>query len=130
MCPVTTTEVPNRTSPLKIRIRWARENSRSEANPGRISQERFAELIGTSRRHLMRLESGTTQRPRRELLARIAEESGHPLDLFLDEDEEEADRPMRVVVPVTIEIPDDQLDRALQRAINGRFIVTPRLANG
>lgn len=70
----------------------------------------------------MRLESGSTQRPRRELIVRIAEESGHPLDLFLDEDDdEETDKPMRVVVPITIEISDARIDSALQRVVEARF---------
>lgn len=69
----------------------------------------------------MRLESGSTQRPRPALLARIAEASGHELALFLDEDDEEGDRPMRVVVPLTFEITEDQLDRALQRALTSRL---------
>src|SRR6185369_3931795 len=88
VCPVTTTEAPNQRAPLNERIRWAREH----ATAGRISQERFAAMIGTSRRHLMRIENGSTQRPRAALLARIAEASGHGLEFFIDEDDEEDDQ--------------------------------------
>jgi transcriptional regulator with XRE-family HTH domain len=74
-----TKTLPPRSRPLHERIVWARKQQG-------ISQERFAELIGTTRRHMIRIEKGT-HRPRRELLARIAEAAGVPEDFF-DDDEE------------------------------------------
>lgn len=93
MRPVTTTEAPSRRSPLKTRIRWAREHSISKTNPGHISQERFAGLIGTSRRHLMRIENGT-HTPRPALIAQIVEATGHDPAFFTDEEDDEESDPV------------------------------------
>lgn len=113
--PVTITETPSAKSPLKARIRWAREHSRSKTNPGHISQERFAGLIGTSRRHLMRIENGT-HTPRPALIERIAEESGHDLSFFLDgDDDEESDR----VAGMTLDQFLESRVRKLLRKIQG-----------
>lgn len=46
-----------------------------------ISQENFAPLVGTTRRHLIRLEKGR-HRPSADLLARIAEATGQPESFF------------------------------------------------
>ncbi len=57
-----------------------------------LSQERFAPVVGTTRRHMIRLENGE-HRPSGELLARIAEQTGQPAESFgypSDEDEEAA----------------------------------------
>jgi transcriptional regulator with XRE-family HTH domain len=86
--PVTTTEAPSRHSPIREKIKWARENPRTNSGV-KISQERFATLIGTSRRHLMRIERGQHV-PRGELVKRIAEATGHELEFFSDDDEEES----------------------------------------
>jgi transcriptional regulator with XRE-family HTH domain len=51
-------------------------------------------MIGTSRRHLMRLERGEN-RPRQALIDRIAEVTGHDVEYFADEDDEEADPAVR-----------------------------------
>jgi len=67
---------------LAARIRWAR-------NQAGLSQERFAELVGTSRRHVMRWEGGPAHRPGHEYMARIAAVTGQPESLFTDEEEEE-----------------------------------------
>jgi transcriptional regulator with XRE-family HTH domain len=71
--------------PLPARIKWAREQTK-------LSQERFAEALGTSRRHVMRWENKGV-RPTRHYVERIAEVTGQPGDLFSeDEDDEEAAR--------------------------------------
>lgn len=54
-----------------------------------LSLDRLAERIGSSRRHLIRLEKGDHE-PRPATLARIAEATGKPLDYFADDDEEES----------------------------------------
>lgn len=60
-----------------------------------VSQENFAPLIGTTRRHLIRLEKGW-HKPGRELLLRIAESTGKDADSFgyTDPDDEEEDPSM------------------------------------
>ena len=56
-----------------------------------FSQERFAPVIGITRRHLIRLENGE-HHPSAELRDRIAEHTGEPAASFsLDEDDEESD---------------------------------------
>lgn len=56
-----------------------------------LSHDRIAEKAGTSRFHLIKLEKGM-HRPTPEMLARIAEATGQPLELPDDEDEEAAMR--------------------------------------
>lgn len=64
----------------------------ARAKSGR-SQEHFAPLIGTSRRHLIRIEKGQ-HRPRPEMLARISEATGVPVSEFeSSDDDEESDMP-------------------------------------
>lgn len=68
-------------APLKMigaRIRQAR---RSKG----MTLDALGEAVGTSRHHLIRLE-GAKHRPRPEMLSRIAEQTGKPLDFFLVED--------------------------------------------
>lgn len=48
----------------------------------RVSQERFAELIGVSRRSPSRWENGEVE-PRMEHLTRIADVTGKPIDFFV-----------------------------------------------
>lgn len=72
-----------RNLPLHQRIVWARHNKG-------ISQERLAEQIGTSRRHMIRIEKGQ-HRPGPRLRARIAEATDQPGEFFADEDDEESD---------------------------------------
>lgn len=68
-------------APLKLiaaRIRRARRSSGK-------TLDGLGEEIGTSRQHLIRLEGGK-HRPRVEMLQRIAEATGKPVDYFLVED--------------------------------------------
>lgn len=69
--------------PLGGRIKWAREQAG-------LSHDRLAERVGSSRRHLIRLEQGV-HRPGPRLAALIAEATGQPQELFSDEDDEESD---------------------------------------
>lgn len=69
------------------RIIWARKRKG-------ISQERLAELIGTSRRHMVRIETGAVRQPGPNFVARIAQVTDCPPELFADEDDEEAALPM------------------------------------
>lgn len=82
-----TTTTPPRHLPLGERIVWARRRKG-------ISQEKLAGLIGTSRRHMIRIEKAGKpggSRPGPAFLKRIAEATDQPLELFHDEaDEEEA----------------------------------------
>lgn len=61
-----------------------------------LSQENFAPDIGTTRRHLIRLEGGE-HRPSGALLSRIAERTGEPVESFgyPSDDDEEAEAAMR-----------------------------------
>lgn len=67
--------------PIGQRIVWARRRVG-------ISQEKLAGLIGTSRRHMIRLEKGL-HKPGETFVARIAEATGQPRELFEDEDSED-----------------------------------------
>ena len=81
-----TTAAQAESLPIGARIVWARKQKG-------ISQERLAETIGTSRRHMIRLEKGV-HRPGPEFVRRIAEATGQPLALFADgaePDDEESD---------------------------------------
>jgi transcriptional regulator with XRE-family HTH domain len=70
---------------LPQRIRWARKRAG-------LSQERFAEQLGTSRRHVIRWENREQPtRPGSTYVARMAEITGQPQELFQDEDDEESD---------------------------------------
>lgn len=68
--------------PLHERIVWARKRKG-------ISQERLAERIGTSRRHMIRIEKGL-HRPGPEFRARIADATEQPPEFFSDDDDEES----------------------------------------
>lgn len=69
------------------RIRFARKRAN-------LTLDRLGEIVGTSRQHLIRLESGKHS-PKPEMARRIAEATGVPLELIQDEDDEESDRAMR-----------------------------------
>ena len=72
--------------PLNERIKWAR-------NRKQMSLDSLAARVGSSRRHLIRLEKGE-HTPGIELRARIAAATDQPADFFQvgdSEDEEEAD---------------------------------------
>lgn len=69
-----------RTLPLGPRIVWARKRKG-------ISQERLAVTVGTTRRHMIRIEKGL-HTPRPALLARIAEATDQPVEFFTDDDED------------------------------------------
>jgi DNA-binding XRE family transcriptional regulator len=72
-----------RTTTAAARVRWARE----QLNGG-VSQEVFAELVGTTRRHVIRLEKGrgngdgTNAGP--ETRAALSKATGLPEEFFLD----------------------------------------------
>lgn len=66
--------------PIGQRIVWARKRVG-------ISQEKLAERIGTSRRHMIRIEKGV-HRPGERFLQRIAEATGQPVELFEDEEDD------------------------------------------
>lgn len=66
------------------RIRAAREKTG-------LSQERFAPVIGITRRHLIRLENGE-HHPSPELRERLAEHTGEPAEHFSLDDDSEAVR--------------------------------------
>lgn len=73
---------------------WAAQgrNLKAARKLVRLSQENFAPEIGTTRRHLIRLENGE-HRPSGELLGRIAERTGKAVDEFgypsADDEEED-----------------------------------------
>ena len=70
-----------RQAPVRLigaRIRRARKASG-------LSHDRLGEQVGTSRQHLIRLEKGL-HRPRPEMVSRIAEATGRPVDYFLVEE--------------------------------------------
>ena len=71
---------------LGERVVWARKRKG-------ISQERLATAIGTTRRHMIRIEKGQTRRPNDSLIERIAEATGQEPSFFTadDEDEEESE---------------------------------------
>lgn len=89
---VSTTEItqhPFRDNGQKIRR--ARERVPSPRDAGRpISQEDFAPVLGTSRRHVIRLENGE-QRPSGQLRDRIVAVTGTEERIESDDDEAEED---------------------------------------
>jgi transcriptional regulator with XRE-family HTH domain len=66
---------------LGLKVRRAREQTG-------LSQENFAPRVGTTRRHLIRIEGGH-HKPGGALLDRIATETGTPRESFTNEDDEE-----------------------------------------
>ena len=64
----------NQTLSLGFRIRSARVQAD-------LSQERLAELIGTSRRHMIRIEKGL-HKPGPRFIGLIAEATGRPIEYF------------------------------------------------
>lgn len=77
---MTATMTDPRALPLKDRIRWARQ----EAG---FSQVAFAAALGTTQRHVSRWENGHHS-PSGRYVALIAETTGQPESLFVDDDEE------------------------------------------
>lgn len=68
---------------------------RAARNRRHMSQENFAPIVGTTRRHLIRLENGE-HRPSGDLLARIAEQTGADPESFgYPADDEEESRAVR-----------------------------------
>ena len=68
-----------------------------------ISQERLAERIGTSRRHMIRLEKGV-HRPGKVFIERIAEATGQDESFFTvdgDEDDDDSD-PVSLLSSITL----------------------------
>ena len=73
--------IPNK---VNERIVWARKRKG-------ISQEKLAEIVGTSRRHMMRLEKGQ-HAPKEPMRQKLGEALDQDPDFFtLDEDDEESD---------------------------------------
>lgn len=62
--------------PMGLRLRQARTDAD-------LSLDRLGEIVGTGRRHLIKLEQGE-HRPRPALLARIAEATGKPVEWFTE----------------------------------------------
>lgn len=60
---------------LGEKIRWARKRAG-------LSHDRLGALAGVSRQHLIRLEKGE-HRPADELVQRLAEHTGQPVEFFL-----------------------------------------------
>ena len=76
------------TAPLEEQIRATSREllaARIREARGGVPQDRFADSIGTSRRHLIRLEKGYN-RPRAAMLTRIAEATQTPVETFLRPD--------------------------------------------
>jgi transcriptional regulator with XRE-family HTH domain len=66
---------------IAARIRRARRESGENGKV--VSHDKFGQIVGTSRQHLIKLEKAK-HRPRAEMLLKIAEASGRPVDWFLD----------------------------------------------
>lgn len=75
--------VTHRRQALADRIRLARKKTG-------LSQERFAARLGTSRRNVIRWESGQNK-PGPHYQRRIAELTGQPIEDFTDDGDEEGD---------------------------------------
>ena len=75
---------------LELKRPWAEQGSnlRRARNGTGLSQENFAPVVGTTRRHLIRLEKGW-HKPSPALLARIATETKQPAESFGYPDDEE-----------------------------------------
>lgn len=65
---------------ISARIRRARRE-------GDLSHDRLAELVGTSRQHLISLEKAR-HRPRPEMLSKIAEATEREVEWFLDPEQD------------------------------------------
>lgn len=64
---------------VAARIRRARRGS------DHATLDQLASAVDSSRQHLIKLEKGQ-HRPRAEMLTKIAEATGHPVEWFLDPD--------------------------------------------
>jgi transcriptional regulator with XRE-family HTH domain len=74
-----------RTTTVGERIRWARRR----LDGGACSQEELARLLGSSRRHVIRLEKGRQQggqNPGPDMRARLAAALGLPTAFFIDDE--------------------------------------------
>lgn len=85
------TSAAARTLPLHQRISWARRRKG-------ISQETLAALVGTTRRHMIRIEKGETKSPAPGLLRRIAEATDQDTDFFTDDEDDEESDPVAALV--------------------------------
>jgi transcriptional regulator with XRE-family HTH domain len=94
---------------LGDRFRWARERRD-------ISQERMAEIVSTSRRHIIRIENGT-HRPKPELRARIAKATKQPAELFADDEDEESDPVAVDLVKTLMRRLEQHVEIAVERAL-------------
>lgn len=97
------------TLPLGQRIKAAREAKK-------LSHDRLAEKVGTSRQHLIRIEKGV-HTPRADMLARISEalETPFSVEKALADDEEEA-RAMVAAIALNI-------SRLVEHSIRSRVSV-------
>lgn len=74
------------------KLRTAREQMREHGR--KVSQERFAELIGVSRRSPGRWENGVSE-PRVHHLQAIARATGKPIDFFVSSEGDTTSEPFR-----------------------------------
>lgn len=98
---VTLTNSPLRGLTTGERIRWARKRKG-------ISQERLADTVGTSRRHVIRLENNE-HHPGPVLLARIAEATDTTPSLLEDGEEEDEESALRRIASRLIVLGVDEL---------------------
>jgi transcriptional regulator with XRE-family HTH domain len=112
-----TTHETRRLKSLSVgqRIRWAREKKG-------VSQERFAEQIGTTRRHMIRIEKGQHM-PGPALIARIVEATDEPDAFFAAngsataDDDEESDPVAVELVRALMARLDETIHREVDQAI-------------
>ena len=101
-----TAEVPQSFT-VAQRVRWARRRAG-------LSQERLAERIGTSRRHVIRWEKGKHM-PSRAYAVKIAEATNTTPELFHDEEDDEEEDAVRKAL--------DDLYVALRQQLRHRELV-------
>lgn len=98
---VTLTNSPLRGLTIGERIRWARKRKG-------ISQKGLAEAIGTSRRHMIRLENNE-HHPGRTFIDRIAEATDTTPSLLEDGEEEDEESALRRIASRLIVLGVDEL---------------------
>jgi transcriptional regulator with XRE-family HTH domain len=99
------TAPPPRFAELGARIRRARKRTG-------ISQEKLAPLVGTTRRHLIRLENGEHQASK-PLASRLAAALGEDAAQFRngDDDDEEADQVIGVLMSALRQVVRNEMGR-------------------
>jgi len=82
--------------PVGQRIKWARQEAR-------LSHDRLVERLGRSNRgHLIKIEGGL-HTPKRDLRDAIADATGVPRDLFVEDDEDESESMASVLLRQAID---------------------------